>query len=113
MLLFLLPWPPHSLATTEAKGRVGEPDMAQKIVSELHFRSSSVFGPSLALLLRIAACVLCTPPPARHSLLLLGSSAAANAVVGSAVKEKASNLHIHSPGYGSRLGIGRAFTLFL
>ena len=26
--------------------------MAQKIVSELHFRSSSVFGPSLALLLR-------------------------------------------------------------
>ena len=58
MLLFLLPWPPPSLATTEAKGRVGEPDMAQKIVSELHFRSSSVFGPSLALLLRIAACVL-------------------------------------------------------
>ena len=86
--------------------------MAQKIVSELHFRSSSVFGPSLALLLRIAACVL-RLAPARHSLLLLGSSAAANAVVGSAVKEKASNLHIHSPGYGSRLGIGRAFTLFL
>ena len=51
-----------------------KPDMAQKIVSGLHFRSRSLYGPGLGIELG-AACLALRVPAARRGLSRAAASA--------------------------------------